>query len=592
MKIVLVGNPNAGKSTFFNNLTGLKQHVGNWPGKTVEKKEARINYKGRSIDIIDLPGTYSLSAYSLEEIIVKDYLKNEEYDLIVNIIDANNFERNLYLTTELMDIGKKFIVVLNMNQIAEKKGIHIDEKKLEKELGVPVIKLEAIDKELKDKFLSYILNLKLEKPKKINIENKEQIVIERYRFIEDLAKRIMKKEHGRKSLTDQIDRFLLNKVFGPIFFLFVMFILFNGSFAVSDPFSNAFEIVFEAISEVANKILRDIDAPIWFSSFISDAIIGGIGQFIVFIPIIFSLFLFMGFLEDSGYMARAAVIADRTMKRIGLNGRAFVPMLLGFGCSVPAILATRTMKEEKDRLAVLLAIPFISCSARLPVYILFTSLFFEPNIQGVVVFSLYLLGIIISLLVIFLMKKFVFKTKTAPLIIELPSYRFPDLKSMVVYSWKKTLLFVWKAGYLIFISAIFIWFLANLPPGVEYGSDNSLIGVLGHVLSPVFSPLGFDDWRASVALTLGISAKEVVVGTITSLYGSGENMKHFFTPLTAYSFMVFTLLYVPCVATLGAIKKETGSWKWVLFSTILSTSIAWFVAFVVYNLGMALGFGG
>jgi len=601
--IAFIGNPNSGKTSLFNNLTGLRQHVGNWPGKTVEKKEGIFTYKGKKIKVIDLPGIYSLSAYSLEEQIARDYIIKQKPEIIVNIVDASNLERNLYLTTQLIELNQKIIVALNLNKYAKKKGQEIDIKIMSDILGVPVVEIEAINDMGKLELVEMILSASKTKIKKKNIYEKSRefkatsdeldCVDTRYRFIEFLLKKCLVKRKNRAYKSDKIDSILTHKYLGLPAFLFIMYLIFQLTFTIGQPLVDIIDAGIGYIGAKSALLSNYMGFPDWLSSLLSDGIIAGVGSVLVFVPNIVLLFFSISVLEDSGYLSRAAYVMDRFMTRIGLHGKAFIPLLLGFGCNVPAIMATRTLKEPKDRLLTILLIPFMSCSARLTVYILFISAFFTQY-RGLVLLVLYTLGILVAIISGFLLRKTMLKGSTSYLLIELPPYRVPRLRNVLISMWQKTKAFLRTAGTIIISAVIVIWFFANLPLGVKYASEQSLIGMMGNALKPIFMPLGFGGWKPVVALIFGFVAKEVVVSTFGTLYGfEGDKLVNVlsseFTPLSAFSFMVFTLLYVPCLATVSVIKKETNSWKWTLFSLIFSSVVAWIVTLIVYQGGLFIG---
>ncbi len=669
LKIGLAGNPNVGKTTLFNNLTGLNQHVGNWPGKTVEKAEGHYNYNNNRVDVIDLPGNYALSAHSIEEIVSRDFIVDEDSDVIVNIIDASNLERNLYLTVQMMELGANLVVALNMNKFAQDKGYTIDAKKLSDLLGVPVVEIEANSKigkvqllktieeaaknpvntvnrlsygpelfdhlnELQtaieeDKNLSDVpsrwIAVKLleddeiildriedsskrnnilnttEKVKKhfkdiYNESSEEVIANARYAYIEGLLKEVLTKPATeKKTLTDKIDSIVTNRILGFPIFLVIMYLMFQITFTVAAPFQDWIDEGFGILGEMVAAALGDG----MLTSFIVDGIIGGVGGVLVFLPQIILLFLIISFLEDSGYLARAAFVMDKVMHSlVGLHGKAFIPMILGFGCGIPGIMATRTMENEKDRLITMLIVPFMSCTARMPVYLLLVGAFFAAADQTNVIFSLYVLGIVVAIIVAFILRKTLFDDMDAPFVMELPDYKLPTLRGILMHTAEKSWGFVRKAGTIILAAAIIVWILSSFPAGVEYGSQESAIGMIGTAVAPVFAPLGFGSWQPAVALIFGLVAKEVVVGTFSSLFGVAEEgagiaaaMHGIFTPLTAYVFMVFVLLYIPCFAALGTIKQETGGWKWPLIMSVTTLITAYVVAFIVYMVGLALGFG-
>ena len=669
LKIGLAGNPNVGKTTLFNNLTGLNQHVGNWPGKTVEKAEGHYNYNNNRVDVIDLPGNYALSAHSIEEIVSRDFIVDEDSDVIVNIIDASNLERNLYLTVQMMELGANLVVALNMNKFAQDKGYTIDAKKLSDLLGVPVVEIEANSKIGKDQLLKTIeeaaknpvntvnrlsygpelfdhlnelqtaieedknlsdvpsrwIAIKLleddeiildriedsskrnnilnttEKVKKhfkdiYNESSEEVIANARYAYIEGLLKEVLPKPATeKKTLTDKIDSIVTNRLLGFPIFLIIMYLMFQITFTVAAPFQDMIDEGFGILGEMVAAALGDG----MLTSFIVDGIIGGVGGVLVFLPQIILLFLIISFLEDSGYLARAAFVMDKVMHSlVGLHGKAFIPMILGFGCGIPGIMATRTMENEKDRLITMLIVPFMSCTARMPVYLLLVGAFFAAADQTNVIFSLYVLGIVVAIIVAFILRKTLFDDMDAPFVMELPDYKLPTLRGILMHTAEKSWGFVRKAGTIILAAAIIVWILSSFPAGVEYGSQESAIGMIGTAVAPVFAPLGFGSWQPAVALIFGLVAKEVVVGTFSSLFGVAEEgagiaaaMHGIFTPLTAYVFMVFVLLYIPCFAALGTIKQETGGWKWPLIMSATTLITAYVVAFIVYMVGLALGFG-
>jgi ferrous iron transport protein B len=731
IKIALAGNPNVGKSTLFNGLTGMKQHVGNWPGKTVEKKEGTFKYNDYEIDVVDLPGNYSLTAYSIEEIVSRDYIVDEHPDVIVNIIEAANLERNLYLTTQMLELGANVVLALNMNKAADDKGYKINIDKLSKLLAIPVIKFEAIDETGREELLQTIVKaskspknvinrieygseidehieqlektvnadisgidapsswiaLKLledddEVVEKIRESGKGQRVLAeakkirehlsgvfgddadaaitdaRYGFIAGLMKESVKKPKIDKvTRSDIIDRVVTNRYLGIPIFLLIMWLTFQITFTVGAPFQDLIDTGFGMLGEAVSASLGEG----FLTSFIVDGLIGGVGGVLVFVPIIFLLFLILSVLEDSGYLARAAFVMDRLMhKLIGLHGKSFIPMILGFGCAVPGIMATRTLENERDRFLTMLIVPFMSCSARLPVYALIIAAFFAAH-EGTVMFSLYLLGILVAILVAAIFRKTIFKGQSAPFVMELPPYRLPTVKGALIHMWERGVLFLRKAGTIILALSVIIWALSSLPIGVDYASQESVTGQIGTVLSPIFAPLGFGEWQATVAIIYGFLAKEVVVSTFGILYGVGEEasdepapseegtgeetstepvseeaaaeptsaeeestaeqasgdaaaeseeaaaeeeeevapeedpgyisaIQELFTPLSAYAYLVFVLLYIPCLATLATIRRETNSWKWPTFAAGYTFVVAYVVSLVIYQGGLLLGF--
>ncbi len=670
LTVALAGNPNVGKTALFNVLTGSRQQVGNWPGKTVEKKEGKLTYKGETLSFVDLPGTYSLTAYSTEEVITRDFIIEQSPDVVVHVIDSTNIERNLYLTTQLMELNAPLILALNMSDLAEAKGIEIDESALSKFLGVPVVKIVAPKRIGVEGLLEKILQLSRKKvakpmrqviygeeleehisglqefvkktvklPKKYEprwialklleddkeVDRKiralqggdkvleeaetetshlkkvfggevDQVVAEaRYGFIAGLVKECVKKTPlSKRVLSDLLDEITMHDLIGIPIFLGMMFLLFQFTFVLGEPLAGLIDAFFSWVSGQTAVALGAIAAPDWLASLVVDGIIAGVGSVIVFIPYIFLLFFILSLMQDSGYMARAAFIMDNVMHKIGLHGKSFIPMIVGFGCNVPAVMATRTLETKKDRLLTILLIPFMSCAARLPVYVLFVGAFF-PHHRGLVLFSLYLLGIVLAILAGLVFKRLFFKGLSTPFVMELPPYRMPTLSGALIHMWERGKIFIKNAGTIIFVMVVAIWFLSNLPFGVEYASQESVIGAVGTAIAPVFAPLGFGTWQAAVSLLFGVAAKEVVIGTFGTVYGVGEAgltivLQNSFTPLSAYAFLVFVLLYVPCMATLAVMRRETKSWRWPLFVAAYTTGVAWVMAFLVYQGGLLLGF--
>lgn len=671
--VALVGNPNSGKTTVFNNLTGAHQSVGNWPGVTVEKKEGKININGEVLRIIDLPGTYNLGNYSEDERIARDFILFEKPEIIINIVDATNLERNLYLTFQLLEMGARVVLALNMSDELKIKQMNIDSEKLALLIGKPVVPTVAIHGEGLNELLQEVLRESKKKDlrsfavdygkeieneiinldhhlllnpswensdksrwfaikllegemntlqklvKNLNIERfipirdtavkrlenllgeeVESLIAERrYDFIQKIvAQAITRKEtsEAQLSLSDKIDRIVTNRYIGIPLFLFAMWALFQFTFKVGDPFIGYIEGFFEWLTGVIEPWLVGLGASELLRSFVLDGVIGGLGSVLVFIPNIFLLFLAISLLEDSGYMARAAYIMDRFMHTLGLHGKSFIPFLIGFGCNVPAIMATRTLENRRDRLITILINPLMSCSARLPVYILFAGAFFGAH-QGLVIFSLYLMGIVLAILMGIVFKKFLFKGESSHFVMELPPYRLPTLKNTWIHIWGRLSSFIRRAGTIIFAVVILIWVLSNLPAGVEFASQESFLGRIGSALAPIFKPAGFGTWQAAVALLFGVLAKEVVVGTLAVLYGIAELglseslIVHSWTPLSAYAFMVMTLIDVPCVATIGTIKRETNSWGWTLFVVAYTLILGWLVAVLIFQIGKYYGLG-
>ena len=677
----LAGNPNVGKTTVFNQLTGMRQHVGNWPGKTVERAEGSFKHGDYEYDVVDLPGNYALSAHSMEEIVSRDFIVDDDSDVIVNVVDAANLERNLYLTVQMMELGANLVMALNMNDFAKRKEHIINIKLMGELLGFPVVEVNAKTKDGFEELLTTVekaaakpvdssaklsygdelkghlsdLQALIEQDKSlldvpsiwtaIKLLEKDSIVIEkvqqssmsskimmevdkvskhlidiynegaeevianaRYAFIDGLIAEAVKKPAVEKeSMTDRIDKIVTNRLLAPFIFLIVIFLLFHLTFTISAPFCEAIEAGFTALSEYLSEAITNPT----LASFICDGLIGGVGGVLVFLPQIIIMFLLLSILEDSGYLARAAFTLDIVMhKLVGLHGKAFIPMILGFGCGVPAIMATRTMDNESDRILAMMLIPFMSCTARMPIYSMFTVAFFAavpvfalgPIVitqQTLVVFAMYVIGIVVALIVAAILKRTLFKGMSAPFVMELPTYKVPSLKGVLLHTWDKTKGFLRKAGTIILGASIVIWILSNVPFGVEPGSAESVLGMIGSAISPIFAPLGFATWQAGIAILTGLVAKEVVVSTFGTLAGVEEDdeegmssmIQGLFTPLSSFAFMVFTLLYIPCFAAIGTIKQETNSWKWPLIMSGITLVTAYIVSFLVYNVGLWAGFG-
>ena len=665
----LAGNPNVGKTTVFNQLTGMRQHVGNWPGKTVERAEGSFKHGNYEYDIVDLPGNYALSAHSMEEIVSRDFIVDDDSDVIINVVDAANLERNLYLTVQMMELGANLVMALNMNDFAKKKDHIIDIELMSELLGFPVIEVNAKSKEGFDKLLTAVekasknpvdssaklsygdelkehlgdLQALIEQDKNlldvpsiwtaIKLLEKDSIVIQkvqqsdmsskimmevdkvskhlidlynegaeevvanaRYAFISGLmAESVKRPKVEKETTTDKIDKIITNRLLAPFIFLGIMFLMFHLTYTISAPFQGMIEDGFAMLADfvagyIGNEYLR---------SFICDGIIGGVGGVLVFLPIIILMFLFLSILEDCGYLARAAFTLDIIMhKLVGLHGKAFIPMILGFGCGVPAIMATRTMENESDRLLAMMLVPFMSCTARAPIYTIFVAAFFTQY-QSVMVTLMYVIGVVVALLVAAILKRTLFKGMSAPFVMELPTYKIPSLKGVLLHTWEKVKGFLRKAGTIILVCSIVLWILSSFPLGVEYGSEHSILGMIGNVVAPIFAPLGFGTWQAAVAIIAGLAAKEVVVstfGTLAGMEGDDENgitslVHDTFTPLSAFSFMVFTLLYIPCFASIGAIKQETNSYKWPLIMCGITLATAYVVSFLVFQIGGLAGFG-
>lgn len=578
MIIALLGNPNVGKTTLFNHLTGMNQYVGNWPGVTVEKKEGRLG----DIKVVDLPGIYAMDTYSNEEKVSKNFLIQDKPDLIVNIIDASNLSRNLYLTSQAAEFGIPMVIALNMLDMATAKGITIDPRKLSDNIGVPVIPIVAARGQGIDELIKVIQDPSLHRRSTLKTHGSENAT---YAFIDSIVEKSQVSETRRTSLTERIDGIVLHPLLAYPIFLLLLYLVFKLTFSwVGDPLSGAFEdFVISPLGALIEGTLSN--SSVWFRSLIVDGVVAGVGAVIVFLPIIMTLFFGISLLEESGYMARAALIMDRLMRRMGLSGKAFIPMIIGFGCSVPAIMSARTLESDKDRKLAALLAPLMSCNARLPVYMLFTSLFFVEN-QELVVMSLYLLGIGIAFLIGILFKNTLFKKEEEPLLIELPDYQVPRMKSVVSNTWDKGKGFIKKASTIIFSLSVIVWFLSNFSLSGMVAIPDSIMAGIGRFAAPLLSPLGFGDWQAAVSLITGLMAKEVVISTMEIVYqGDLANMLlKVFNPLSAYAFMVFVLLYTPCVAVIATFKKEFGT-KMMLLSVSYQLVLAWVVSFLIYQGG-------
>jgi ferrous iron transport protein B len=666
--IALVGNPNSGKTTIFNVLTGSNQHVGNWPGVTVEKKEGSFKHEGKEYNVIDLPGTYSLGSFSEDEIVARDFILGSNPDVIIDVVDANNVERNLYLTAQLFEMGKKVVIVLNMIDEAEKKGMMFDIDGLSKKLGIPVIPtvatkgkgieelkkaaidmidrdlviknpvkyeesvrhhIEHIERSLKLQNLPYpkswvVLKIVegdeeiLKRIKDLNINKiamgyinrfykyhssksfELAIIDSRYAFAHSVVdKTVTRPKEEIVTLADRIDRIVTNKYFGIPIFAAIMLLVFQLTFKVgSEMLGGVVATLIERLGEWIETALVYMNAPYWLISFMLDGVVNGVGAVVEFIPLIVVLYLLFGFLEDSGYMARAAYIWDDLMRKIGLQGRAFISLLIGFGCNVPGVMSTRALDNRKDKMITTLIVPFMSCGAKIPIYSVFVAAFF-PEYGGLVLFSLYALGIIMGLIMAKIFSKTLFKGKPSYFVMELPPYRVPTLINIFRNMWDNVYGFLRRAGTVIFIIVTILWFLSMLPLSAEPYSQFSFLGRIGKFIAPLFRPAGFGTWQEAVALFAGIPAKEGVVGTLGMLYAGQyaeegamlvDTIRMHFTPLTALAYMVMTLLYTPCIATLGAIAKETGSLKWSVISAIYTFAIGWVAAVIVFQVGSLLGF--
>ncbi|WP_275373281.1 ferrous iron transport protein B [Clostridium tertium] len=574
INVALVGNPNTGKTTVFNALTGSKQYVGNWPGVTIDKKFGFIN---KDMKLVDLPGIYAMDTYSNEEKIARAFLEYEDVDVIINVVDSTNLEINLYLTTQLMQFNKPIVVLLNMIDIAKKRGINIDHNKLAKELGVTILPISAKTKEGLDNIEKTIIESKEIIPSyNINFKTEK----ETYTYIDKIINKSSKEKGNSKYIGEKIDKLVLNPVLAYPIFLLALFIIFKFTFSwFGQPLADGLDaFVADTFTPFVEGLIEN--SSLWFQSLIVDGIVAGVGGVIVFFPIVFALFLGISFLEDSGYMSRVAFLMDKIMRKIGLSGKAFIPIIMGFGCSAPAIMATRTLESEKDRKMTALLAPLVSCGARLPVYALFASIFFSSN-QELVVMGIYLLGIIVAILVGLLFKNTLFKKDEQPFILELPEYKLPSLKSIILNAWDKSKGFIVRAGTLIFAVSIVVWFLTYFNMnGFTEEISTSFFATLGGFVAPIFEPLGFGTWEAGVSILTGLAAKEVIIGTMEIVYGDlAVILPMMFTTITALTFLIFVSLYTPCFAVIGVMRKEYGN-KMMLLSIVYQFILAWIVAYL------------
>ena len=624
LSVALAGNPNVGKTTIFNRLTGARQKVGNWPGVTVDKKVGTFEHGGHKVEIIDLPGTYSLNARSAEEKVVVDYLLSEPPSVIVNVLDASNLERNLFLTLQLLEYKIPTILTLNMMDEADANGIHIDTKKIEKIIGMPVVAAVAKEKNamhalvdavtgsaLAECHLSERIERHIEEVKALRAKGgtavEEAVADLRYELIDEILKAAVTKDskEAAPSWQDKLDAIVTHPVLSIPIFLGLVYLV--------------FKLTFEWVGQVAADALAEfIEGPFtdsvvasleasgveeWVFSLVVDGIIGGVGGVLSFVPLIFCLFFFLSILDGTGYMARVAFSLDALMNRVGLTGKSIMPLVMGFGCSVPAIMASRAMDTEKDRKITMFVLPFISCGAKLPVYALFAAVFF-PDSAADVVMSLYVLGIVVALVMASIFKHTLNKDDEGSFLLELPPYRFPTMLSVLLETWEKGKGYLYKAGTVIFAMSVLIWFLSSFSFDGMVDMNESFLAFLGGLIAPLFTFHGFATWEAGAALITGIAAKEVVVATMGVLYEVGEiaeeaeeaaqqmgmPLREVFTNLSAYTFMVFSLLYTPCMTALGTLYKELGSAKGVLQVAAYTFAVAWVVALVVYQGGKLLGF--
>ena len=673
LNVALAGNPNCGKTTLFNEITGSKQHVGNWPGVTVEKKEGKYK-KDKGMTIVDLPGIYSLSPYSAEEIVARNYIVEEKPDVLINIIDGTNIERNMYLTLQILETGIPTVVALNMMDEVESSGTKIDIDKISKALGIKVVPIVARNGKNIDLLMNEVKKVSKEKNKELNIYSKDvedfledilsqisdndnhsqninprwrsiklleedpieseklsydmknkiepivskaneklngdaegEIADQRYKFISNVVSKSVKKQVKKdgtrvETTSDKIDKILTNRIIAIPAFLAIMYGLFKITFGEGPLGIGVWlqTIVGDfwdgPLTEIILNLLQNMGASEWALSLVGDGILAGLGGVISFLPQILVLFLLMSILEDSGYMARVAFVMDKLFRRFGLSGKSFIPLLMGFGCSVPAVMASRTLENERDRKITIAITPFMSCGAKLPIYLMFAATLFTTSNQTLVVYSIYMLGLVVAVISALILSKFVFKGEASNFIMELPQYRIPTLRSVFIHAWEKVKGFAIKAGTIILGSTILIWFLSNFNLGGMCEMEESILASIGRSIQWIFAPLGFGNWKASVAVVTGWIAKENIVSTFGVLYGANDAIAEAamegsaaipgvaaaFTKASAFAYMAFNLLCMPCFAAVGAIKKEMGNWKDTLKTIGFQMLVAWIVAFIVY----------
>ena len=580
INVALFGNPNVGKTTVFNLLTGSNQYVGNWPGVTIDKKEG---FLGKDIKIVDLPGIYAMDTFSNEEKVSKEFLETGDVDVIVNIVDASNLSRNLYLTTQLMEFNKPIVILLNMLDVAESKGMYIDSDNLSKELGVTVVPIIAKKKNGVDKIS---LAIKNSVNKTVNYDINFGNEVQTYKKLEDILSRCTKINSDKKiSISDKIDNIVLNPILAYPIFIGALLLLFKFTFDwVGGPLQEGLGTLIKTyISSPINDML--VNSSPWFRSLIVDGILGGVCGTLPFFPLIFTLFFGISLFEDSGYMSRAAFLMDNIMRKVGLSGKAFIPMVMGLGCSSPAIMATRTLESEKDRKITALISPLMTCGAKLPIYAVFVAIFFPKN-AALVTTSLYLLGIVVAILVALVLNRTSFKNDIEPFILELPEYKFPTLSALLKNTWNKSKGFLIRVVTVMFAMSVAIWLLSSFNfNGFTENMNDSFLAYLGKLIAPLFAPLGFGDWRASVSILTGLGAKEIVISTMEVLYGNLDKvLPTVFTGVTAYGFLVFSALYTPCIAALATMRKEYGN-KMMFTSLIYQFVLAWIGAFIVRIIG-------
>ncbi len=702
IKIALAGNPNSGKTSIFNNLTGARQHVGNYPGVTVERKEGKLTHKNQIIEVIDLPGTYSLTAYSIEEKVARQVIIEEKPDMIINIVDASNLERNLYLTMQLIELEIPMLIVFNMWDIVKSKGTEINLSLFSQLLNVPVLSMigyknigteqlldtileynkkekqirnirmneeteklivkideicqplrkmrrwelikllesdEEVRNSIKDEKILHEIDRLLSRYTEEHDDSTETLIAEqRYGIISGLCHKCVRSSIESKiSISDKIDSIVTHKLIGIPIFLGLMYMVFQLTFTFGDPLMGWIESFFSFIGDIINMhIFKEQESLL--ASLVLDGIIGGVGGVLVFLPNILLLFLALAIMEDSGYMARASFIMDKLMNKIGLHGKSFIPMIIGFGCSVPAIMATRTLESKRDRLATILVTPLVSCSARLPIYALIIPAFFPKSLNAPILWSIYIIGILLAILLAKILRSTVFKGESVPFVMELPPYRIPTIKSIFIHMWDRGGQYLKKAGTIILGISILLWFLTTFPQKKSFDQNYNLLklqaeqqylniqdpdqetykqrieeidhlqqseilaytaaGKIGHWMQPVLKPMGF-DWKIGTALIGAFAAKEVFVAQMGIVFSIGEAdeesdalrtlLRKAYSPLVAFCIMLFCLISAPCMATIAVTKRETNSWKWAMIQLVGLTVLAWLITTLVYQIGRISG---
>ncbi len=677
INVAFAGNPNCGKTTLFNAYTGARLKVANWPGVTVEKKEGAFKFHEYQYKLVDLPGIYSLTCYSTEEILSRQYLLGDEVDVVVDVADASNLERNLYLTLQLIELGKPVVLALNMMDIVEERGMELDIHRLPEMLGIPVVPVSARKRtglevlmhavahhqgkgnsvpvehhhdlvcqsvhrhnhhkefamvysdDIEDKIDDLEERLLTEFPDIVNprwhaikilekdpevMKNypihtedivdknyEHEIINQKYDFIEEVIDEVLMNKAQKEAWTEKVDQWMTHPVWGMPIFFGIMAIVFLLTFAVGDWIAGGFEIFIAGVANGIQYGMELLHLSPTLISLVCDGIIAGVGGILTFLPNIFMLFLALAFLEDSGYMSRVAYVMDGLMGKMGLSGRAFIPMLLGFGCTVPAIMSARTLEDTRDRLRTIMVTPFMSCSARLPIYVLFSKMFFGKFAMAAA-FSMYVIGLIMAILVALIYSKIVCRNEEKNcLLIELPEYKSPNARTIIIYVWEKVKDYLTKAGTTIFVGSVLLWLIMNFgAAGMVADISDSFAASIGHFLVPVLTPAGLGLWQIGVALISGIAAKELVVSSCSVLFAMNINSDigienfHYvlenmgFGTINAYALMVFCLLYIPCMAAIATIRKETNSWRWTIGMILMQLLVAWGMAVIVFQVGSML----